>query len=143
LTETQLPITQVALASGFESLRRFNASFRSHYRLAPRQLRRTSRRGPARGPLRLPLSYCPPLAWPELLQFLAARAIAGVEHVEGDCYARTAAFGKAQGWLRVEPGSRGNTLAVEFSAALAPAIAQILPRVRQLFDLGARPDVIS
>jgi AraC family transcriptional regulator of adaptative response / DNA-3-methyladenine glycosylase II len=169
LSETRLPITEVALASGFESLRRFNASFRSHYRLAPRQLRRSVRRngeakhsrgaraghpgreapqGPAAGsvdgePLRLQLSYRPPLAWVEMLRFLAPRAIGGIERVDGDRYLRTAAVGRHRGWLAVSPGKRLNTLSVEFSASLTSVLAPLLARLRALFDLGARPDVIA
>ena len=53
LTDTNTPVTQVALASGFESLRRFNAAFAERYRMSPTRLRREGP-GPAAGtPLRL------------------------------------------------------------------------------------------
>jgi AraC family transcriptional regulator, regulatory protein of adaptative response / DNA-3-methyladenine glycosylase II len=142
LSETRLPITEVALAAGFESLRRFNASFRSHYRLAPRQLRRSPGLSAQGEPLQLQLSFRPPLAWSEMLRFLAARAIPGVEHVEGDRYWRTAAIGSRSGWLCVAPGRRANTLSVEFSSSLLSVLPPLLARLRHLFDLGARPDVI-
>lgn len=143
LTETNLPIIEVAFASGFESLRRFNALFRSHYRLAPGQLRRSNGRAPAGEPLRLRLGYRPPLAWDDMLGFLDDHAMAGVEVVAGDAYARTVEVGSHKGWVRVAPGSKANTLAVECAPTLAPAIGTVLARLKQLFDLGARPEAIA
>lgn len=143
LTETRLPVIQVAHASGFESLRRFNALFRSHYRLTPSRFRKSLETAPDGEPLRLRLSYRPPLAWDELLRFLEARAILGVERVAGESYARTVAIGPHRGWLKVAPASVPNTLSVEFAASLAPVLAPLLARLRRLFDLCARPDVIA
>src|SRR5262245_5117951 len=74
IAETQLPMVQVALAAGFESVRRFNALFRSHYRLTPSTLRRATATPPGGDHLRLVLAYRPPLAWHSLLRFLSARA---------------------------------------------------------------------
>ena len=88
LAETSLPMIDVALASGFASVRRFNALFRDHYGLAPSQVRR-SRCAAEAGCIRLTLAYRPPLAWRPLLEFLAARGAAGVECTTGDSYART------------------------------------------------------
>jgi AraC family transcriptional regulator, regulatory protein of adaptative response / DNA-3-methyladenine glycosylase II len=142
LTETRLPVIQVALASGFASVRRFNALFRSHYRLTPSRLRRTN--GPISGEesVRLRLSYRPPLAWPEMLHFLADRALPGVESVTGRCYLRTVGLGKHLGWLRVEPVQGRDALAVELSLSLVPVLPALLARLRNLFDLNGRPDVI-
>ncbi len=143
LTETQLPMIDVALASGFESVRRFNALFKSHYRLAPRRFRKSLPAHVEGQPLRLRLSYRPPFAWTELLRFLSARAVTGVERVDGDRYWRTAAIGGQRGWLSVAPGKEPNTLVVEFAASLTGQIATLLARLRHLFDLGARPDIIA
>jgi AraC family transcriptional regulator of adaptative response / DNA-3-methyladenine glycosylase II len=142
LTESSLPIIQVAFASGFESVRRFNALFRSHYRLTPTRMRRaTTRRGG--DCVRLTLAYRPPLAWPELLRFLQGRATQGVEHVDGDTYARTAVVGDHRGWLKVRPNAGKNTLSIEVATSLVPALPEVLARVKGLFDLHARPDVIA
>src|SRR5262245_8479391 len=93
LTDTALPVTDVAYASGFGSLRRFNALFRQRYRLRPGQLRRhmhpTSAASGAVDTLRFELSFRPPYDWTTVSAFLAARAIAGVESVEGGSYRRT------------------------------------------------------
>lgn len=143
LTDSRLPIIQVAYASGFASVRRFNALFRSRYRMPPSRLRRQVRTDTTDEHLRLTLTYRPPLAWAELLAFLAGRATAGVEGVCGASYLHTVALGKHQGWVRVSPVAGRDALAVELSIALAPALPSLLARLRDLFDLNARPDVIA
>jgi AraC family transcriptional regulator of adaptative response / DNA-3-methyladenine glycosylase II len=142
LTETRLPIIEVAYASGFASVRRFNAIFRSHYRLTPRQLRRTGGAASGTGMVRLRLSYRPPLAWREMLNFLAGRGLPGVEWICGSSYLRTVALGKYRGWLRVEPAKGKDALMVVLAASLMPVLPALLARLRNLFDLNARPDVI-
>ena len=143
LTESNLPIIQVAFASGFESVRRFNALFRSHYRLTPTRMRRASTTSHAGDCVRLTLAYRPPLAWNVLMRFLAGRATAGVESVEDQAYCRTAAVGDHQGWLKVRPIAGRNTLSVELATSLMPALPEVLARLKNLFDLSARPDVIA
>ena len=143
IAETQLPMVQVAFAAGFESVRRFNALFRSHYRLTPSALRRSAPTAAAADSLRLTLAYRPPLDWEAMLRFLAARAIPGVECVTGSSYHRTVGIGEYRGWLSVSPVVDRHLLAVDLATALAPALPSILVRLRNLFDLDARPDVIA
>jgi AraC family transcriptional regulator, regulatory protein of adaptative response / DNA-3-methyladenine glycosylase II len=143
LTETNLPMIEVALASGFASVRRFNALFRSHYSMTPSRIRRTAGVNSARDSLTLTLAYRPPLAWKPILQFLAGRATMGVELVLDAQYLRTMRIGETRGWVKVEPSARRNALAVEISTSLAAVLPTLLPRLRCLFDLDARPDVIA
>jgi AraC family transcriptional regulator of adaptative response / DNA-3-methyladenine glycosylase II len=143
IAETQLPMVQVAFAAGFESVRRFNALFRSHYRLSPSSLRRSTSAPIASDALRLTLAFRPPFDWDALLQFLAARAIPGVECVTDGAYHRTVGIGELRGWLRVSPVPDRNLVAVDLATALAPMLPTILVRLRNLFDLDARPDVIA
>jgi AraC family transcriptional regulator of adaptative response / DNA-3-methyladenine glycosylase II len=143
LADSSLPVIEVAMTSGFSSVRRFNALFRKHYGFPPTQVRRTRRTLPNGDALHLTLAYRPPLAWRELLQFLAGRATAGVECIVGDSYLRTIALGKLRGWLRVEPVPDRHALAVSLSTLLAPMLPGILSRLKNLFDLSARPDVID
>lgn len=143
IAETQLPMAQVAFAAGFESVRRFNALFRNHYRLTPSTLRRSSSKAVTADCLRLVFAYRPPLDWDALLRFLAARAIPGVECVTGNTYHRTVGIGEHRGWLSVSPVANRNLLAVDLATALAPALPSILVRLRNLLDLDARPDVIA
>ncbi len=143
IADTRLPMVQIAFASGFASVRRFNALFRSHYRLSPSALRRSPASTVTTDSLRLGLAYRPPLDWPALLHFLAARAIPGVECVSGDAYHRTVNIGEHRGWLSVAPAVHGNLLVVNLATELAPALPVILARLRSLFDMDARPDVIA
>ncbi len=143
LSESNLPITQVAFAAGFESVRRFNALFQSHYRLTPTKMRRLSNSSCTGDRLRLTLAYRPPFAWRSLLRFLSGRATAGVEQVVDGTYLRTVAIGTHRGWLKVAPIARRDALAVEIATSLVPALPEILSRVKNLFDLSARPDIIA
>src|SRR6266542_2460000 len=90
LVDTDLPVTRVAYASGFQSLRRFNAAFREQYGMPPSALRRKTI-APARSSaaLRLTLVYRPPLAWSALLDSLRAVATPGVEVFDGSRYGRS------------------------------------------------------
>jgi AraC family transcriptional regulator, regulatory protein of adaptative response / DNA-3-methyladenine glycosylase II len=143
IAETQLPMTRVAFAAGFESVRRFNALFQNHYRLTPSALRRASPKEAQTDRLRLTLAYRPPLAWQTMLQFLEGRAIPGVECVADGAYHRTVGMGAYRGWLKVSPVPGRNLLEVDLATGLAPVLPAILSRLRSLFDLDARPDMIA
>ena len=143
LTDTALPITEVAFASGFSSLRRFNDAFKVNYRLNPTQFRRGSGAVKAGSSFMFQLAYRPPLDWDGLLDFLSRRLYAGVEAVRDDSYLRTVRLGGRTGWIRVRPGKKHNAVSVELSPGLGRAIPAVLMRVRRLFDLGAEPERIS
>ncbi|PKH21005.1 adenosine deaminase [Enterobacterales bacterium CwR94] len=147
LTETQLPVTEVAFASGFNSLRRFNDAFQQHYRLAPSRLRKTAREGAIdvseHASSQLQLSYRPPYDWQAMLEFLRQRAILHIEAVENDSYMRTVRLGKSQGWIRVTHAPERHALKVEFSHSLTAVLPALLRRLRNLFDLSAHPDRIA
>lgn len=150
LTETALPITDVALAAGFGSLRRFNATFKDAYRMAPRELRRRPATGrePFSGEhLTLRLGYRPPYDFDSMLAFLRGRALPGVEHVDETSYARVVAGDAAHptpGWLRVSrwPGGE-HALQLELHAPLASRLLDVTGRLRRMFDLDADPQAIS
>ena len=147
LTETSLPVARVAYASGFASLRRFNDAFNKRYGLAPSRFRRAADDVAAAprtaASLALRLAYRAPFDWRAMLDFLGARAIAGVETIDGDAYARTVALGGRTGWIRVSNRPGEHALAVEASESLVAVLPALLGRLRQLFDLDARPDVIA
>jgi AraC family transcriptional regulator of adaptative response / DNA-3-methyladenine glycosylase II len=143
LAESNLPMIEVAAASGFESVRRFNALFRRHYGLTPTRMRRGARSSLASDCVRLTLAYRPPYAWRHVLRFLADRATPGVEAVENGAYLRTAAIGNIQGWFKVEPIAGRNAISVELATSLLHVLPAVLARVKHLFDLSARPDVIA
>jgi AraC family transcriptional regulator, regulatory protein of adaptative response / DNA-3-methyladenine glycosylase II len=147
LTDTTLPITEVAFASGFSSLRRFNDAFNRRYGMPPTRLRWKAAEGTAanieRQTSTLHLSYRPPYDWTGVLAFLAARALKGIEHVTDSSYARTVQLGEANGWIKVTQAPKRHALMVEFTHSLTPVLPALLSRVRALFDLDARPDVIA
>jgi len=143
LTDTDMAVLDVAMASGFASLRRFNALFRTRYRMTPAELRR---KVPARAPgdrLAFDLAYRPPYDWEAMLAFLERRAVTGVEAVEKRAYVRTIRIGKSHGWISVAPSKRKSALRVTVSASLAGVIPQLLARVKHLFDLACHPDEIA
>jgi AraC family transcriptional regulator of adaptative response / DNA-3-methyladenine glycosylase II len=143
LTETDMRLIDVAQASGFASVRRFNALFRSHYNMPPSRVRKLTVPALSRGSFVLSLTYRPPLAWHTLLGFLAGRVISGVDCVSGDSYLRTIAIGQHRGWVKARPRAGRNLLEVEVSTSLAPVLPALLFRLRSLFDLDARPEVIA
>ncbi|MBK8067179.1 MAG: DNA-3-methyladenine glycosylase 2 [Rhodanobacteraceae bacterium] len=146
LTETALPVGEVALAAGFHSLRRFNALFRERYRLAPTQLRRDTPAVASEG-LTLALDYRPPYAWDAILAFLRARAVPGVEQVVGDGYRRivrmAAGGSESLGWIEVRHLPQRSQLLLTVDPDLRRALAPLLAGVRRQFDLDCDPHRVS
>ena len=143
--DTQLSMTQVAMAAGFGSVRRFNETFQQLFRRPPISLRRsraTEAAGDAAGSVTVELAYRPPYDWDAMLAFLAARAIPGVEAVADGRYARTIAIGNANGVLTVEPGT-GARVRVTVRFPHLRALPTIIARVRRVFDLAADPVAIG
>jgi len=147
LTDTALPVTEVAYASGFGSLRRFNALFKQRYRLQPSALRRHTRASSQTDALSFELSFRPPYDWLAVSTFLGARSIAGVEAVEDSRYRRTVrvpAEGKDHlGWVEVGISAKKPALRVAISASLARALPPVLSRVKALMDLACNPTEVS
>lgn len=144
LTDTQLSVTEVALAAGFGSIRRFNDLFKKHYRFAPGRLRKMGKNIPGNHDgITLSLGYRPPYAWDKLLSFLAARTIPGVESVRQGAYRRTVAVQKGEtvhrGWLDVANTPQKNALSVTLAPTLLPVLSRVLARIRYLFDLNCSP----
>ena len=161
LTDTDLPITQVAFAAGFASVRRFNAQFQERYRLNPSNLRKsrpskaiTETTRPSDYSNEVPidtltceLAYRPPYDWDSLLEFLVGHGSRGVEGLVnsggGGQYVRTVRLGEHRGWIAVAPVPKRDRLRVEVAATLAPALLPVLARVKRLFDLAADPGRIA
>jgi len=143
LTETTMPVTEVALASGFRSLRRFNAAFLQANRMAPRDLRRhpSATTGDA---ITLRLGYRPPYDFEAILTFLRGRALPGVEMVDEHSYARVFGTPDAPGWLRLSqwPG-REHALRLELHCPQPAQMLGVVGKLRRMFDLDASPQSIS
>ncbi len=143
LTETQLPITAIAMEAGFGSLRRFNTAFRDAYGMAPRDLRRDLPEVPE-GPLTLRLGYRPPYDVAAMLAFFRGRALPGIEQVDEAAYIRVFGSGDTTGWLRVSRWSaEAHALRLDIHGAPAGALLDVVQRVRRMFDLDADPHAIA
>jgi AraC family transcriptional regulator of adaptative response / DNA-3-methyladenine glycosylase II len=136
LHDGTMSVTEVAFASGFSSVRRFNDAFLARHGRPPSQFRRAR----ARSAVSIALDFRTPYEWPSILGFLRARAIPGVEHVT-DRYARTVEIEGKRGFIVVTPGERSARL--EVSDSLRSVLMPIVARVRRLFDLDAHPASID
>jgi len=147
ITETKLPLTKIAFAAGFGSVRRFNDTFRRLYDRPPRLLRRSGNGVDAKaGEITLTLPFRPPYDWGAIVSFLGPRAIPGVERVDDDCYARTITINGVSGTIAVRPSPQSNqasALSAAIRFPLLTALPAIVDRIRHIFDLGADPEVIG
>jgi AraC family transcriptional regulator of adaptative response / DNA-3-methyladenine glycosylase II len=145
LLGTSLPMTEVAFASGFSSVRRFNDAYRSSQGMTPSQLRRP-RAGGARDAgkaLCVVLDVRPPFDAQSAFAFLRARAVPGGECFEGETYFRGVSLAGATGLVAVRPAAGRDALTVEVSSALASHLMTIAARVRRMFDTDAEPRSIG
>jgi AraC family transcriptional regulator of adaptative response / DNA-3-methyladenine glycosylase II len=143
LTETAMPVTDVALASGFRSLRRFHTAFATANRMSPRELRRHPR-APAGKALVLGLSYRPPYDFAAMLAFLRGRALPGVEQVDDSSYQRVFGVASAPGWLRLSAAADGaHALRLELHCPQPTQMLAVVTTLRRMFDLDAQPLVIA
>ena len=143
--ETAMPMAEVAHASGFGSLRRFNDMFRSLYGRAPSELRR--RRSPSRaeesGAIALTLSYVPPYDWDAMLRFFRVRAVPGIEVVSDGHYLRTIELDGSRGTIAVSPSvTKRDALTLTIRFPQVAALPAIVGRVRRMFDLDANLRII-
>jgi len=145
IDETRLPMGQIALASGFSSIRRFNACFQKTYTRTPTHLRRLGRQA---SPLpqdeyRFLLRFRPPFCWPALLEFLVPRATPGVEMVEGGTYYRTLSLNNDIGWLEAALDKSAGAIDLRIHCPHPGSLFLIVEQVRRMFDLAADPADIA
>lgn len=145
IDESRLPMRDVALASGYLSIRRFNATFLKTYGRSPTYLRKASRKTAALADseYRFLLRFRPPFSWTALLEFLAPRAIPGVEIVEGETYRRMFSLHNHLGSMTagLDRASESITLSIHFPQP--QWLFLIVERARSLFDLSADPNEIA
>lgn len=143
LSETALPITQVAGAAGYGSLRRFNAAFLDAYGKAPRDFRRADADAPAQGDLVLRLPYRAPYDFEAMLAFFARRAIPGVEAVDATSYRRSIVIDGDAGWFEVTRRADDEALSLRVSIPRPSLLGPLVARVRRQFDVDAEPAAIA
>jgi AraC family transcriptional regulator of adaptative response / DNA-3-methyladenine glycosylase II len=142
--ETQMPITEIAFAAGFGSIRRCNEVFQALYQRAPGSLRRSTKpeQSAALDGVSLLLRYRPPYDWPAMLAFLGAHAVPGLESVEDGCYHRTIRIEQEHGSVTVRQGA-GHALSVTIRFPRLTSLPMIISRLRNMFDLAADPEAIN
>ena len=149
LTDSGLSVIDVAMASGFGSLRRFNDLFQKQYHLSSSGFRKQAKAGKYKcNSITVALGYQPPYEWNRILRFLSLRAISGVEVVSNGSYNRTVCMNGKDGkelfgWFSVSNCPEKNVLSVTLSDSLLPVLPQVLGRIRNLFDLYCEPLAFS
>lgn len=145
LDESQLHMREIAMASGFGSIRRFNACFQKTYGRSPSHLRKL---GAQSSPLpqdeyRFLLRFRPSFAWNAMMRFLAPRAIPCVEHVEHDIYRRSFSLHGHAGWMEAGLNNSADALDLRIYYSQPRFLFLIVERARRMFDLSADPDQIA
>ncbi|MBZ4371834.1 AlkA N-terminal domain-containing protein [Corallococcus sp. AS-1-6] len=142
--ETALSMSEVALASGFGSVRRFNAVFQSLYGRPPSALRRARAAPlPSAGPeVTLLIPYRPPYDWDAMVAWLSARALTGMEHVEPGRYLRTFTNAWGQGAMEVSPAPGLDALRATLRVSDVRMLPSVVAQVRRVFDVGADVEAI-
>ncbi|MDQ0024420.1 AraC family transcriptional regulator of adaptative response / DNA-3-methyladenine glycosylase II [Variovorax paradoxus] len=162
IADTRLPMTQVALASGFASVRRFNAAFVEHYGLNPSALRRAGGAEGGEGKaIEVRLGFRPPYDADAMLGFFARRALRGVEvasTADGKApakgsmptYVRLARTLRVQqsgqthaGWLQLRFDMEREQMLLSVSDSLAAVLPIVISRARAMLDLDAEPMAIN
>lgn len=145
IQDTRLPMTEVAAAAGFGSIRRFNEIFQQLYLRPPKALRRTGITDESvatTGAVTVKLGFRPPYDWEAMLSFLRARAIPGIEVVSDGSYRRTIAIGSDRGVVVVEPAEK-HCLKATVRVGNLRSLPAIIARIRRVFDLAADPVAIG
>ncbi|WP_067642648.1 DNA-3-methyladenine glycosylase 2 [Dokdonella koreensis] len=143
--ETGLPITEIAQAAGYASVRRFNAAFSAAYGKPPREIRRT-RAALANGAaddLVLRLPFRAPYDFAHLAAFYARRAIPGVEVAEALAYRRSFILDGVPGWFEVAPIAGDEALGLRVHHPRSSTLGTLAARVRRMFDVDADPHALA
>ena len=143
--ESSLPLTEIAFAAGFSSIRRFNEVFKQLFKRPPGALRRSlisDGESSAGNEVRLFLRYKAPYDWESTIAFLRARAIPGIEVIRDESYCRTVEIEGKRGVVRVRP-TTSNALEARVSFPQLSALPSIIARLRKVFDLAADPEIIE
>ena len=139
IDETDLPMHQIAIASGYGSVRRFNAGILKVYHRTPSQIRRLARHAGLRSgdQYQFRLNFRPPYHWQGMLDFLAPRATPGVEFVDHLTYRRTISLNGLDGYFEVAPDLSHDAFTVRIDFPDSRALFGIVERIRAMFDLNA------
>ena len=138
IDQTNLPMTHVATAAGYRSVRRFNDTFRRTYGRTPRELRRHSDDAfDSNSALAVRLTYRKPFDWVAMLDFLAERATPGVEQIVDDAYLRTVTVNGQPGVIECKHDARRESVSLLLHGIETAQIFDVVQRVREVLDLDA------
>lgn len=143
ITETRLPVLEVARATGFGSLRRFNDAFRRRYRRPPSKLRKVGPEKNIKDGVELKLSFRPPYDWQSLIQFYRTHTIPGTERVVEDRFERVFRIESSLGFFAVEPIVGTRQLKLTVVTDDLRVLFEVASRVRRMFDLDSDPGLIA
>jgi AraC family transcriptional regulator, regulatory protein of adaptative response / DNA-3-methyladenine glycosylase II len=144
LDETDLRATDIALAAGYGSVRRFNEAFKSTYKKSPMQLRKRHARGSQEASeITLKLSYRPPYDWKQAITFLSERAVLGLESVDASGYARYLRTATGHAFVRIDACKGEHALQMQVRGAPPAELFELSSRARRVFDLTADPAQIA
>lgn len=139
---TSMPMSEIAFAAGFSSIRQFNDTFRTMYSISPRQLRRDGAEHSVTDEIVLRLAYRPPFDFAHLLGYVETRAVAGIENVSDGAYTRSMRLAHGPAVITVRQGD-GDFVDCHLRLADTRDLGSAVARVRRLFDLDADPVAIA
>lgn len=140
LHNSRLSVTDIAFASGFSSVRRFNDAFQKILKLTPSSVRRSHHEAAAEN--KVLLAFRPPLNWHHMLEFYRLRLVQGVEQINNLSYRRNVRLDRSEGWFELTPES-DSTLAMRFSVSDLSELRTLIVNVRRMLDLDANTNVIE
>ncbi|TBR38600.1 DNA-3-methyladenine glycosylase 2 family protein [Marinomonas agarivorans] len=143
LHQTQLPITQVALASGFNSVRRFNDYFQSELKLTPSAIRKQKATNPSNSTLQITLSYRPPYDWTSMLSFLTTRAISKLEWYTENSYGRSFQLAHCQGNFTAHHIAEKSYFLIDLNLDNIKYLQSVISHIRRILDLDADMQTIE
>ena len=141
LISTSLSMTNIAFASGFNSIRRFNEVIMQTYKTTPSDIR-GKKVISAENQVTILLPYKAPFDWPLMLSFFQTRKMSNIEEINTEHYFRTLALDDCRGWLKVSHHESKNALNLTVKLTDYSYLHQVIVRVRRMFDLDADMQII-
>lgn len=142
ISTTDLSISDVCFASGFNSIRRFNEAIKCCYQCSPKELRKNQKSNINAEYLTINLAYRPPFDWSLMLEFFQHRQIIGMEQVTKTSYHRSVMIDDCTGWLAISHHQTKSALVMKISLSDYSYLNNVITRVRRMFDLDADMDLI-
>ncbi len=142
LAETALPVTSIAFAAGYSSVRRFNSAIRNSFNTTPSAMRKALGKCSNDSAITLQLQYRPPYDWEGVMDFFSRHAIGGVEKVDENGYQRNLLLNGEAGHMRVSQIPQRNAVQLQLSTSDPGQLMPIVAMVRRMFDLDANPRFI-